>query len=901
MLQRSDLHLACANEHCKTVQLFNEKDKNGENCLHLAYTYAYKGAEETVNYLITLPQCNVHEEDNAGETCLHWACRKGFLDTAKYLIRERQCNLANKNRDGLNCLHIACRYGKMNIVTYLLKECHLDVQEKDTYGRTCLHWTCENGNVNILRTLSSSHCEFDLSQEDFSGKTPWQLAQKKKVLIELVRLGANPADEYKNLLQSMSEPSISLFIVGSPSAGKTTLVEALTNESSGLRALLDRFQNVDVEAQTAGIIPTEFKSKIYGRVTFFDLAGQKQYYACHAAVLQRSISSAPPIIFLVIKLHQSEIEVRQNLLYWFHFLENLFKEDYSEAITRPHLFIIGSHADRPQALPEQLWTSLFGQLEINHFRLIGFVALDCRKAQSTGIAHLRQSLRTSCDILRKEANVEFRCHCLLVTLIDKFRERSGLYLHEILTTITFLSQASEADTIQPYHFIPCSPTTVSSFCDTLNARGDIFFLKNDANIENSLIILKKDALLHDVLGTVFAPHEFKQHQQLASSTGVVPLSKLAEHFADHDVETLVHFLCFLEFCHEIDDSEVLAIICKEYGGKSTATTNERYFFFPSLVTIDLPDQVQVQGTNSEYRYCCGWMMRCADSKQFFTPRFLQVLLLRLAFSFALTPSNPTVNDDIPVLKRKCSVWKNGIYWVNDDGVSTHFEVNEWSQSLTVIMRCLEGSEMESVCIRSAVIQKVLAALHDFCPRVPTLEYFIHPHDIQYPLKPQEQITLFDIKEIAASVVKGKRAVVNDSQNMISITELLYFEPFADLGKTALLELFNEQNRVYDQEQISDHFVYEIANKIESKFNYFKKMLNLPLDSVQLPISSPMSPAHAMVHLLLGWREKSAGTRHCLRSNMDEFSVFAGRNPLVRSLMYLCKQYHFWFCSVTTVV
>jgi len=767
----------------------------------------------------------------------------------------------------------------MNIVTYLLKECQLDVQEKDSYGRTCLHWTCENGNVNILRALS--HYQFGLSHKDFSGKTPLQLAQKKGVFIELVRLGANPADEYKNLFQSMSEPSISLFIVGSPSAGKTTLVEALTNESSGLRALLDRVQNVSTEAQTAGIIPTVFESKIYGRVTFFDLAGQKQYYASHAAVLQKSISSAPPIIFLVIKLHQSEEEIRQNLLYWFHFLENLFKDDYTEAITRPHLFIIGSHADQPQALPKRLWTRLFGQVESKFLRLIGFVALDCRKAQSTGIAHLRQSLRTSCDTLRLEANVEFRCRCLLVLLIDKFRERSALYLHEILTTIRNLSQASKADTIQPYHFIPYSPSTVSSFCDTLNARGDIFFFKNEVNIENSLIILKKDALLHEVLGTVFAPQEFKQYQQLSSSTGVVPLSKLVKHFTDHDTEVLVQFLCYLEFCHEVDDPEVLAIICKEYEGKSTTTTDERYLFFPSLVTIALPDREQVQGTDSEYRYCCGWMLQCADPNQFFTPRFLQVILLRLAFSFALAPSNPTVNEEIPVLKRKCSVWTNGIHWVNDDGVYTLFEVDEWSQSLTVIMRCLEGSEMESVWIRSAVIQKVLAALHDFCPRVPTLEYFIHPRDIQYPLKSQEQVKFFSIKEIATSVVKGKRAVVNDSQDMISITELLYFEPYTDLGRTVLLELFDEQNPVYNQEQLSDHFVYEIANKTENKFNHFKKMLTLPLYSDQFPIShcSP-TPAHAMVHLLLGWREGSEGTRHCLRSNMDVFSVFAGRNPLV---------------------
>ena len=957
--QRSGLHLACVAGCVDTVKLLtrslkfnvNERDEEGQHCLHLAYTiiYSWGFLVETVKYLITLPQCVVDEQNKEGKTCLHWACQKGHLNIAKYLISERHCdpndenhdnqnclqiafehdqltvveyllhntecdyqgsdkygrtclhwacekghlnlvmkliteknsNPSIKSRDGLNCLHIACRYGKVNIVTYLLKETQVDVHEKDTYGRTCLHWACEKGNIDIVRILPIH--EFDLSQRDFSGKTPTQLAQKKEVLVELIWCGADPTDELMNLLQPMSEPSISMFVVGNPSAGKTTLVKALTSESSGITAFFNRylFRNVSVEAQTAGIIPTEFESDIYGRVTFFDLAGQKQYYASHAAVLQKSISSAPPIILLVVKLNENEEGIKRNLLYWFHFLENQCKEDYSEASTRPHLFIIGSHADTPQTLDERTRSRLLQQLEIKPLRLVEFVELDCRKAQSAGISHLRQSLKTSCDVLRKDAKVEFKCHCLLVFLLDRFRERGAISLREFITAITELPQA---ETAQPHDFIPYSPTTISGFCSELNARGHILFLKNETNIENSWIILNNEVLLQQVLGTVFAPKEFKEHRELASSTGVVPFSKLARHFADHDGGMLAQFLCHLEFCHEIRDPEVLEIIYKDYQAHSSTGSDEQYFFFPSLVSVATPDQLQVWGDDSRYSYRCGWMLQCSDPEQFLTPRFLQVLLLRLAFFFALAPSDPTVHEAIPVLKRKCSVWKNGIHWLDDDGVSTLFEVDEQSQSLTVIMRCLEGSEMECVCLRSNIIHKVLAALHEFCPRVPSLESFIHPCDVQYPLKPREQLTLFDVTAIATSVLKAKRAVVTDSQNTATITELLYFEPYANFGQTLLLELFNKGNPDYDQEQVTDDFLYVIANKIEEKYGCFKKMLNLPPASVQFWVSQgPPGPAHAMAHLLLCWRERSEGTRECLRSKMNEFSVFAGRNPLVRSL------------------
>ena len=49
-----------------------------------------------------------------------------------------------------------------------------------------------------------------------------------------------------------------------------------------------------VDEKTAGVIPYEFESMKYGKVTLYDFAGHPEYYSTHAALLQNSIETSPP-------------------------------------------------------------------------------------------------------------------------------------------------------------------------------------------------------------------------------------------------------------------------------------------------------------------------------------------------------------------------------------------------------------------------------------------------------------------------------------------------------------------------------------------------------------------------------------------------------------------------------
>ena len=63
-----------------------------------------------------------------------------------------------------------------------------------------------------------------------------------------------------------------------------------------------------------------------------------------------------------------------------------------------------------------------------------------------------------------------------------------------------------------------------------NDRGHITFLKGG----EKWILLDQASLLSDVNGVLFAPEGFKQYCNLASATGVVPVSRLAQRFPKLD-------------------------------------------------------------------------------------------------------------------------------------------------------------------------------------------------------------------------------------------------------------------------------------------------------------------------------------------------------------------------------
>ena len=716
-----------------------------------------------------------------------------------------------------------------------------------------------------------------------SGETPLSLANKAAIIRELLRYGATPDYQLwsRHLpLKCPKQPAqqaVKTFVVGDPGVGKSTLAKSLQKESNAvLSNIANRVLKVSgVDQKTAGIVPHDIESRSFGRLTLYDFAGQKEFYAGHDAVLKSAVSGSPAAVFLIVAdLANSDKEFKERIQYWLAFLEN----QGLSADPKPHVIIVCSHADQLKKTAVDEKRSIVDSLQqspaFSSFHYAGFVAMDCRYSVSASMSLLRQHLAKCCQELRSTVEMTCRSHCFLVYLFHKFRGCPAVNLTKVASTV-----ASESANEQLVAFIPEDVSGISHICDELNERGNILFLKGSGASQSSYIILDKETLLSRVTGTVFAPKHFKQYKNLASSTGVVPFSKIPTHFPHLDPDMTVHFLCHLEFCHNIADSEVLQLLHSLRDSEPVATIDlsEKFLFFPNLVSIEVPSEVWE--SSPDFGHHCGLVLQCKPG-QFFTPRFLQVLLLRLAFSFALAPDvQQETSSDLPTIKRKCKVWKSGIYWANRSGVEALVEVGEGSKRVVVLLRCSKGRQVECAHLRSAIIGKILQVRSEFCPKVAIREFLLRPSDSKdYSLKPSSELTLITTAELADAVMKAEPGVLDMAGSGISIVDLLGFEPYAYLGERIIRELFDEQNPSYS-EQVSDDFLYGIANKNYHLFDHITKMLDLPAASVECHIY-PAIPgeAHKMHHLLLCWRERSEGSRQCLRQTLDHFSVFAGRNP-----------------------
>ena len=734
----------------------------------------------------------------------------------------------------------------------------------------------------------------DANAKNNDGLTPLDLTSNPDVIRALIRHGANPQDVYKTHGKVLGKryskhplkTPVKLFMVGNPSAGKSTLAKALQKEAFGLKRIAKRIVKVSgVDEKTAGIVPHGFESKTYGRVTLYDFAGQREFYGSHAALLQNAIQTSTPIILLVVDLSANIDDIKSNIFFWLSFLEN----QCSSVSSKPHFLVIGSHVDVLKSRGEDpkhtasFFTSLLTTPRFASLEFTGFIALDCQYADSAGMSQLHHSLKTSCDSLRSQENIKFNAHCFLVYLLDKFREATALTLATIQAQIKedFEQTEESAESITSY--LPLNIHSLYAICNQLNDTGHLLVLKNPHDIEDSWVIINQTALLNEVNGTIFAPMGFRQHTKIASSTGVVPLSNIANYFPKHNLTMLVELLSRFEFCHEISDTEILGLI-----GQYQSVQGERYFFFPGLVTLEVPSTAWEP--QPQFDYHCGWMLQCSRPEQFFGPRFVQVLLLRLAFSFSF---NELPSTDIPSLQRKCCIWTNGIYWGDINGIETLVEIAELNR-VVVLMRCPEVSS-ECLQLRSLLIQKVLAVTLEFCSKVSTVELFIQPSDaIHYPLKPILQLSLISSRVIALCLVENLPEIVDRSGNSVSFVSVLPFEPYAYLNKAILYSLFNEESPKY-KTKVSSQLLSELAECIP------KEVLNLIFRPCHYRLAEQISDPSFInkeQEMIAMWKNESEGTYQCLRQKFDQFSVFAGRNVLVSCIIFsYLMQLSFCFIAI----
>ena len=260
----------------------------------------------------------------------------------------------------------------------------------------------------------------------------------------------------------------------------------------------------------------------------------------------------------------------------------------------------------------------------------------------------------------------------------------------------------------------------------LESHGYVLVLWNKTNPSDSWIIPHIKQFINTVHEQLFS-EKAKHLRGFSSNLGLIPVSQLSVLFPHLPPSVLVSCFELLQYCFKIDDHNVLV----ENLTKGSQVSGERteYLFFPALL----------EGVRSEVKWiisgdgvcALGWYLSCKGKCSFFPPRFVYVLLLKLAIEYSLPHHDDEYNDHTPHHKMmgcRCDVWKNGIHWLMESGVEGFVEVVKESRGVVVVMR----SECEMKCGRmlSLVVRKISDILKEFCHALMTTEYLLDPKELQ---------------------------------------------------------------------------------------------------------------------------------------------------------------------------
>ena len=627
----------------------------------------------------------------------------------------------------------------------------------------------------------------------------------------------------------------------------------------------------NVPPETAGIIPNRFASNLFGEVIIYDLAGHEEYHASHELVFE-SVSHA--IVLVTVDLRKSTDELKRELAYW----QLLVTIAVSGAECLVHVIAVGSHTDALSSQEMEVKTTFLSEViqspsQFQALRYKEWIVMDCRKSSSRGMSGLREVLVQSCKSMRIQTNFDYiNGSCYLNAFITEHLTHTTACTFSDLLSQIRNSQNADVEPLQSYSIL-------FHTCESLNTSGHCMFLKNKENETESWIIFKKEKILSTV-------HGLLNHLKLSNKTGVLALSQLDNALKNQDkdfsIDLAIRYMQQMIMCIEID----LEALKQIEGFETTSLPKEeRYFFIPTLISEQQPGDTW---KFSKECYLTGWCLTCTEPWHFFTPRFLQLLLISLARQFALVPQ-PQYSRTLLELSPGCKLWKNGIRWLDADSIETIVEVTEQSTHVVVMMRCLKGNEMSCIKHRSYMIQQILRIKNKVCSGITPKEYLLHPHCLTtYPMPKLSRIPML---QVAKSILHKNPFVLFDDEALsdtpgypfLPVEKLLFFEPCHCLGIKLLREIFNPQCR--DESTVPENIIQNLSKCMVEKWQYLACILQVPPFEVEHDCGSHDTIQKCRKALALWKEESSSGTYGSLRRNLSHYSIFAGRNPLVGVYMH----------------
>ena len=713
----------------------------------LLHCTAHIGWLDITKLLITTYKCDPTKKDSWGWTALHHSADGGHLDVVQHLVKGCGCDVNDRSNDrsivGHTPLHLAAEGGHLDVVQYLVAH-GADVMATDNHGNTPLHSACQcnynNSNISVIKYLLSIPVVLNsFANKDGNYSSPLSHARGDSAAIydkfERVRI-SHPVGSFVNI-----------FLLGDTGAGKTSLCHVL-KERSSLHIKAGRLVE-GVKTHTAGIVPSKFQEESLGNVIVHDFAGQPEYYSSHTAVLEALLRNSGAVFVVVINLTR---DLSQQVRFWSSVVRN---ECQKAVLSECHLKIVASHADVVKFNKFQLKVEL---ADAGHSDVPIF-PLDCRLHSSNNLDSFVESLSHSCISVRNKQSPAISLYCnFLYSILEAKVSEDNICTLGKLTSLC--DQSRQEGVPLPDDIVP--------LLKTLHSSGLVVYLENKEDPAKSWIVVRKEILLAEVDGVLFAPEDFEEHRKIASNTGIITSRALKMVFS-HNPNMLIAFLQSMKLCETLD-THLLKVTNLTLIREDSLHVSDQLLFFPSLIAEERPQSVK--GV-----FEIGWCLKIASGHSF-SVRFLHLLLLNLAYQYskAVSERKPLVPD---TLERQCSVWKNGIQWNNDDGIKTLVELTKDYQCVMMLMCCWEGAKEKMVKLHLELTKAITDLQEECCPMLGCKGYLLAPCELQYPMERPSDLTRYDMEWLLDHISQGKALILCETKpdkEAAKITELLPIEP-----------------------------------------------------------------------------------------------------------------------------
>ena len=711
---------------------------------------AWKGRTDVVKAMINELNHKTYVKGIQSQTALtsvFHACKRGYEELAITLIAELVClSPLSTDSDGNTLLHIAAMYQQEQCVYMLLYTYNAPVYLRNNAGKTAREIT----KSSSTRTLIDNYLKQNLGNIQANYKELQLLSSKK---------------------YSGKQKLTRVFVVGNAMSGKSTLIESLKRE--GFFNSFGQVTESIVPLHTSGIVPSVHNSKTIGRVLFYDFAGDQEYYSSHSAIIANVMQSkvGTNVFLIVIDFSKDINKVQEEIGYWLCFVS--YHNKHASCQSAYTVVPIGSHVDLITSTDLHIKLKGISKFIQTHFSADNFqiygdtLTLNCRQPRSA------QRVRDAILQVSKDApcyDLSLKAAVLLGLLEKDFKNVVTCNIQRLLTHIkeTQIYLSTRVEDLYP---------VLEQLCDI----GLLMIIgRHYEKLEDHTLLLNISKLTNEVHKLLFSNSIIDDNPNLHAqlSMGVLSQSYLSSILPEYiSTDCLIQ----LQYCQSFDHYEVKF---DHVAPEDHDSNNSTLFYFPALCKSERKESIV---SPDGFNYYIGHFAECEVKLEYFPPRFLHLLFLRLAYSYALQAAqeNRTTSDleSVALLQeynRRCTMWKNGIHWLMQEGVECYVESVNNSSGIVIITKSKEEQKLACSEMLFKILREFQQVKEEVCEIVTLQQYIL---DSDNPASHSNRDKLFDMSQVEQVLRDRKPSIVSISgRGHLSKSKVFHFVKCTLWGK-----------------------------------------------------------------------------------------------------------------------